>query len=144
MTEPALINLRQAVPFFMVTNVERSIEFYVKGLGFELKLDWKPEGKIEWCWLERESVAHMLQAYRPGHQPNEKLGVGVSICFICSDALKLYQEFIQRGLKPAEPFVGNKMWVVSLQDPDGYKLDFETDTDMPEETRYSEWIKSKT
>jgi lactoylglutathione lyase len=144
MTEPTPTNLRQAVPFFRVTNMERSIEFYVKGLGFELKLEWKPEGKIEWCWLERESVAHMLQAYRPGHQPNEKFGVGVSVCFICSDALKLYQEFIQRGLKPAEPFVGNKMWVVSLQDPDGYRLDFESVTDVHEGIKYSDWFRLKT
>jgi len=40
-----------------------------------------------------------------------------------------------------EPFVGNNMWVVSLVDVDGYRLDFESPTDVPEETKYSEWIK---
>jgi hypothetical protein len=57
-------NLKQAVPFFMVKKMELSLDFYTRGLGFELKLDWKPEGKIEWCWLERDGVALMLQEYR--------------------------------------------------------------------------------
>jgi hypothetical protein len=29
------------------------------------------------------------------------------------------------------------MWVTSLRDPDGYKIDFESFTDIPEETVYS-------
>ncbi len=120
----------------MVTDMDRSMAFYIKGLGFELKMDWQPQGRIEWCWLEREGVALMLQEYHKERLPKEKLGQGVSICFICEDALDLYEEFLQEGLSPSEPFVGNKMWVVSLSDPDGYKLDFESKTEVPEETKY--------
>jgi hypothetical protein len=134
------LNLKQAVPFFMVTNIDRSMGFYVQGLGFEIKIDWKPNGRIEWCWLERECVSLMLQEYKPGFLPEEKLGIGISICFICQDALKLYNKFQQKGLNPSEPFVGNKMWVISLRDPDGYKLDFESTTTEEENTKYSEWI----
>jgi lactoylglutathione lyase len=134
------LNLKQAVPFFMVTDIDRSIEFYVKGLGFEIKLDWKPKGRIEWCSIEREGVTLMLQEYREEFRPKEKLGIGVSICFICQDALQLYTEFKNKGLTPAEPFVGNKMWVTSLRDPDDYKLDFESSTDVAEDTKYADWI----
>ena len=135
-------NLKQAVPFFMVTSIDRSLDFYVKGLGFEIKMDWRPEGKIEWCWLEREGVVIMLQEYREGFKPNEKLGQGVSVFIVCNDALALYKEFSQTGLSPQEPFVGNNLWVVNLKDPDGYNICFESPTDTPEETKYSEWIKS--
>jgi len=135
-------NLKQAVPFFMVTDIDRSLEFYTKGLGFEVKIDWKPQGKIEWCWLEREAVAIMLQEYRKELLPKEKTGVGVSICFMCNDSLALYKEFLQNGLSPQEPFVGNNLWVVELTDPDGYKIFFESPTDVSEEMKYSEWIKS--
>lgn len=127
----------------MVTNMESSLPFYTKGLGFEIKIDWRPEGKIEWCWLEREGVALMLQEYRKDFLPNEKLGNGVSICLMCRDALSLYKEFQQNGLSPKEPFVGNKLWVVQLSDPDGYNIAFESPTDVPEETMYSEWIKAR-
>lgn len=137
------MNLKQAVPFLMVTDIGHSIEFYVMGLGFELKNEWRPDERIEWCWIEREGVALMLQQYRKGSEPKEKLGIGVSICFICEDALALYSEFQQKGVNPSEPFVGNKMWVTSVKDPDDYKLDFESDTDAPEDTSYSEWVKEK-
>jgi hypothetical protein len=30
------------------------------------------------------------------------------------------------------------MWVTSFQDPDGYRIDFESYTDAPEESVYSE------
>lgn len=30
------------------------------------------------------------------------------------------------------------MWVTSLRDPDGYRLEFESLTDVPEETVFSE------
>jgi len=135
-------NLKQAVPFLMVTNIESSLEFYVKGLGFEVKINWRPEGRIEWCWLERDGVALMLQEYRKEFLPKEKLGQGVSICFMCKDSLALYKEFLQTGLSPQEPFVGNNLWVVNLVDPDGYKISFESPTDVPEETMYSKWIQS--
>lgn len=33
--------------------------------------------------------------------------------------------------------MGNGLWVTSVQDPDGYRLDFESPTDVAEETVYS-------
>jgi lactoylglutathione lyase len=134
-------NLRQAVPFFMVTSIARSIDFYTQGLGFEIKIDWRPAGKIEWCWLERDGVALMLQEYRKDFLPKDKPGVGVSICFMCNDSLALYKEFLQNGLSPREPFVGNKLWVLELVDPDGYHICFESPTEVAEETTYAEWIR---
>jgi lactoylglutathione lyase len=136
------LNIKQAVPFFMVTNMDVSLHFYMHGLGFALKNTWTPRGSIEWCWLEREGAALMLQAYRDGnpHIDSAK-GIGTSICFQCADALALYSEFLANGLMPKEPFVGNQLWDVALSDPDGYRLHFESPTDVPEETRYSEWIK---
>ena len=138
-------NIKQAVPFFAVSNMEESLHYYVDGLGFEMTNKWVPGKKIEWCWLQRGGAAMMLQEFRKhGHHsttPEEKVGIGVSICFICEDTLELYHEFISKGIKASEPFVGNNMWVTSLTDPDGFKIEFESYTDVPEETKYSEWNK---
>ena len=69
--------------------------------------------------------------------PKGRLGEGVSICFICEDALAIYREVESRGIhSERKPFVGNRMWVTSLSDPDGYKLFFESPTDAPEESEY--------
>jgi catechol 2,3-dioxygenase-like lactoylglutathione lyase family enzyme len=140
-TEP---NVQQAVPFFRVSSMETSLRFYVDGLGFEMTKKWTPDGdgKVRWCWLQHGNAAIMLQEYRKeganSWTPKSKVGVGVSICFLCKDALALYKDFKSRKIEAQRPFVGNAMWVTSVQDPDGYKLEFESYTDVPEETVFSE------
>jgi len=138
-TEP---NVKQAVPFFSVSNIEESIRYYVDGLGFAMTKKWIDEGKLRWCWLQHGGAALMLQEFRKeGHDSwvcEGKVGGGVSICFICEDALAIYREVTLRGIQASKPFVGNGMWVTSLSDPDGYRIDFESCTDVPEETEFSE------
>jgi len=136
-------NIRLAVPFFLVGNMEASLNFYIEKLAFTMTNQWTPRGKIEWCWLEREKVALMLQEPRDKDKFEQEgvKGKGISICFQCADALALYHEFTARGVEIREPFVGNNMWVVCFADPDGYELNFESPTDVPEETKYSERFK---
>ena len=78
----------------------------------------------------------MLQEFAKA--PAGKVGDGVSIYFICEDALAIYHEARSRGIEASEPQVGNHMWVTGLSDPDGYRLFFESPTDTPEETKLSE------
>jgi lactoylglutathione lyase len=126
-------NVEQAVPFFGVSNIEESVRFYVDGLGFEMTKKWTPGGKLRWCWLQLGGAALMLQEF----PVDGKRGRGVSVCFQSKDAVALYQAFISRGVQAKNPFVGNGMWVTIVSDPDGYKLDFQSPTDAPEETEYS-------
>jgi lactoylglutathione lyase len=139
----ATANLTQVVPFLGVTDMERSIRFYVDGLGFTMRSKWEPEGRIRWCWLTCGGASLMLQEFvKEGHggrRPEGVLGQGVSLSFQCEDAVALYREFRSRGIEANEPFVGNSMWVTVLRDPDGYKLDFESMTDVPEDTKLSEF-----
>ena len=143
--KPKETNVKQAVPFFMVTNIEASVKFYAEGLGFRMRNKWIDEGKLQWCWLEIGDAGLMLQEIRTtpkdGHEPRPltgKLGEGVSICFMCTDALLIYREVTARGVKAQRPFVGNGLWVTNVIDPDGYLLAFESPTDEPEESVYDE------
>ena len=135
-------NLRQAIPFFSVSNMENSLRFYIDGLGFEMADKWEDAGTVRWCRLVRGGAALMLQDFRRDGgktwSPDGPLGLGVSIMFICSDALSAYREFTARGLTPSLPFVGNGMWVTSLRDPDGYSVEFESQTDVPEDTTFND------
>ena len=135
-------NIKQAVPFFGITDIDASLRFYVEGLGFAIKYHWEPDGRIRWCWLERDGVVLMLQEFwkdgRPGGAPSGTLGNGMSVCFMCEDAIAVYHEALARGLSPARPFVGNQLWVTSFIDPDGYRVDFESPTDAEEDTVYAE------
>jgi len=134
MSDETAVNVRQAVPLFCVLDMDRSLRFYVDGLGFRMTKAWRPEGKVRWCWLELGETAVMLQEYLKEHIPDAKLGVGVSINFTCRDAIALWREFTSRGLAAKRPFVGNAMWVTEVADPDGYALFFESPTDAPEES----------
>ncbi len=135
-------NVKQAVPFLSVSNMEASHRFYLQGLGFKMTKNWIVDGRIRWCWLEIGDASIMLQEYqREGHdswKPSGNVGEGVTLTFICEDALALYREFKSRGADASTPFVGNGMWVTGVKDPDGYRLEFESETETPEETLFSE------
>ena len=137
-------NVKQAVPFFGVTDIEASVRFYTDGLGFNMGKQWIDEGKLKWCWLQLGDAAIMLQEFwkegQHDNTPDGKLGQGVSICFICEDALAIYREVTAKGIQASNPFVGNGMWVTSLNDPDGYRLEFESYTDVPEDTEYTDRV----
>ena len=146
----ASANVKQAVPFFSVTNMEASLRFYVDGLGFKMKRwwipdqadgqdDYKPDGRIRWCWLELGEAAIMLQEFLPERQPKGMLGTGVNVCFQCEDALALYRELKSRGIQTRKrPTVGNRLWVVPVTDPDGYRMEFSSPTAAPEDTELEE------
>ena len=135
-------NILQAVPFFWVNDITVSSRFYVDGLGFVMTRHWSPDGTLKWCWLELGSASLMLQEFwRDGPNRNhtdEALGVGISVYFICRDALSFYRELQSRAIKAKRPFVGNGMWVTAVKDPDGYSLFFESPTDVAEESEYND------
>jgi len=134
------VRTKQLVPLLMVRSMDTSLRFYVEGLGFKLTNKWTPDGKIRWCWLEHGSAALMLQEWvandrRPAELKG-KVGEGVGFYFICEDALAFYHAVKDRGVEVNRPFVGNNMWVASLDDPDGWSLHFESPTDVAEDTDY--------
>ena len=139
--QPAL-NVHQVVPFLRVSNMQRSVRFYCDALGFSMKHQWVVDGELRWCWLTLGGASLMLQELAKQGQgstaPEEKVGLGVSLSFQCEDALAIYREVTSREVQASEPFVGNSMWVTMLSDPDGYRLEFQSPTDVPEETKLSE------
>jgi lactoylglutathione lyase len=141
-TTKSAINIKQVVPFFHVSNIERSVRYYVDGLGFTMKHKWIVDGQLRWCWLELGGAALMLQQFRTqGHdswKPTGKVGEGVALYFNCEDAVAFYHDVITRGIEASEPQVGNSMWETSLSDPDGYRIHFVSPTDVPEDTKLSE------
>jgi catechol 2,3-dioxygenase-like lactoylglutathione lyase family enzyme len=44
-------NVKEVVPFLHVSDIERSVRYYVGGLGFTIKNKWVVDGKLRWCWL---------------------------------------------------------------------------------------------
>ena len=141
MTTISDVGVKQCVALLAIRDIDASLRFYVEGLGFTLKNKWVVDGRIRWCWLEHGTAALMLQETTPDHRhrfPEGKVGIGVSLNFMCDDALAFYREVRARGIETKRPFVGNNMWVTSVRDPDGYDLHFESPTDAPEDSEYQD------
>lgn len=132
------------VPLLMVTSMERSLAFYIDGLGFTIENRWIPDGHLRWCWMSLGGASLMLQEATGSTSEKlaagGKLGNGVGLNFQCSDALAVYREAGSRGIHALrEPQVGNFLWEVVFADPDGYSIHFASPTDLPEETLLSEF-----
>jgi len=128
------MNVKEVVPFLSVSSMAQSIRFYIDGLGFAIRHRWEPDGKLRWCWLTLGGASLMLQEFVnappvPG---------GINLTFMCDDAIALFHEYRSRGLNPSEPEVGNGLWVTQVTDPDGFRLFFESPTDVAEDTKLSE------
>ena len=136
------MNVNEVVPFFAVKNMEKSIAFYVDGLGFELKHKWVDEGVLRWCRLQVGGAGLMLQQFRTegidSRQLSDNKGEGVELFFSCDDAVAFYTDAKARGADVSEPRVGNGNWVTHAKDPDGYRLSFQSSTDVAEGTKLSD------
>lgn len=133
-TPIASAGVTQAVPLLWVADMDASLAFYVDGLGCRVANQWAGDGDGRWCWLELGAAALMIQG--PRREADVRPGAGWTLCLMCDDAIALWRRARDRGLAPARPFVGNGLWVTALGDPDGYRLDFQSPADAPEETEY--------
>ena len=124
-------NVKQAVPFFRVADMAVSLAFYVDGLGFAIDKRWDDGGVVRWCWLTLGGASIMLQQ---APHPQGAVGAGVTLYFICADAVAIWRRAVATGLEASRPQVGNGMWVTELTDPDGYHVAFESLTDAAEES----------
>ncbi|MBX3474856.1 MAG: VOC family protein [Planctomycetes bacterium] len=125
-------------PLLNVSDMAASLAFYVDGLGFRVTDRWQPDGVTRWCRLQLGDCTVMIQAMPKAGADAWKAsglpGDGVTLCMMCEDARKVYFGVTARGFEARRPFVGNGLWVTSLADPDGYRLDFESAADAPEGT----------
>jgi len=72
------MNVRDVVPFLNVSSMERSLGYYLDGLGFKIKTKRVVDGRVRWCWLEMGGAPLMLQEFaKEGHDswaPRGKVG----------------------------------------------------------------------
>lgn len=126
--------------------MQRYLRFYAERLGFPIVCRWVDNGRLRWVWLQRGDGAVMIQEMLVDSgvsaRPRDVLGAGVTLFFVCDDALFVHRQAAERGLRSKRPFVGNGMWVVPFVDPDGYRIEFASPTDVLEETVYDEELHS--
>lgn len=133
---PADMMLKNLIPMLNVANIEASLEFYRKALGFEIVSS--PDAVKEWRWAMIRSGATELMLsesdcdleLKQGIDPQHSTDWPVIFYFYPDDVSQLHQKVTQAGFNPTElvdTLYG--MTEFSLQDPDGHVLSFGQDTD---------------
>ncbi len=119
-------SVHELAPLLFVEDIRRSVEFYCNKLVFKMTTNWQPDGNLQWCRLERDSVALMLQQACDEDGSPEGRGRGVHLFFNCDDADAEFARLAGAGLKLAPPKVAfYGMNQLFLTDPDGYELCFQ-------------------
>jgi len=115
-------------PLLAVRNMKKTIGFYTKSLGFELKMTFPSPEKPEYADVSKDGMVLMfIPAQNHGIDDEDKLGIGVYLYMqIDGDIDQYYAELKKKGVKIAvdikdEPF-GVRDFTV--EDIDGYKLTF--------------------
>jgi catechol 2,3-dioxygenase-like lactoylglutathione lyase family enzyme len=109
------------IPQLRTTNAERSLGFYVNGLGF--KVDWEHRfgpGYPLFVQLTRQGQTIFLTEHAGDCE------VGGAVYFIIQDAANTLSEFEQNGVPATDP-LSNTPWGTSeflLTDPDVNRLRF--------------------
>ena len=107
-----------ARPVLFVTDVARSVDFYVNQLGFVQSWRYEEEGKAFVAQVERQSCALILSSQWP-----DKVGRGLIFISLDVDVLHaLRSELEQKGVDVKDGWWGYKLMVI--HDPDGNELYF--------------------
>jgi predicted enzyme related to lactoylglutathione lyase len=110
-------------PQFLVTDIERSIEFYTKKLGFEI--DFRYENF--YAGIVRDGFSVHLKSGRTSvsERKKKRLNEDLDIVFGVSGVDALYNEFVSKKVEIMKPLCdmpyGREFYAV---DPDGYILAF--------------------
>jgi catechol 2,3-dioxygenase-like lactoylglutathione lyase family enzyme len=122
-------NLTQIWPFFIISDIKDSIDFYVKKLGFEVRFIG-PEGDPFWAIVGRDNISIMLKAIAPDIKPvpnHTRHDWARWDAYIhASDPDALFLEYSTAGVTFHQPIKNNDDGLRGFEvaDADGYILFF--------------------
>jgi catechol 2,3-dioxygenase-like lactoylglutathione lyase family enzyme len=105
-------------PLIFVSDIERSVDFYLKQLGFEENWRYEEAGKTWIAQVSRKGCELILTSQWPA-----KAGGGIIFISLDPDVLKATRaEYEGRGVKVEDGEWGYQLMVI--RDPDGNQLWF--------------------
>jgi catechol 2,3-dioxygenase-like lactoylglutathione lyase family enzyme len=131
------MNWCRLVPELTVMDFEKSVNFYVNTIGFEIKYS---RSHPQFAYLEFEGAQIMIEEFHqdgwnlPGME--YPLGRGMNLQIECNDVVSIKERLLNSGhslfmditenwYQTEQTSVGNKEFIV--QDPDGYMIRFAQD-----------------
>lgn len=122
--EPEALRLREVLPVLTVSDLDRSLRFYVDGLGFTVKERWEEDGKLLGVDLIAGSCSLGISQDDWAKGRDRVKGVGFRLfAKTAQDLEQLAQGMRSRGVEVDGP--KTEPWgleVLTVVDPDGFKL----------------------
>lgn len=115
--------IKKMSPQLLVTDLEHSIEFYTKKLGFDLDFSYEDF----YAGIIKDSSSIHLKSGKPSieERKNKKEKSDLDIVFSVEDVENLYKEFVNKSVEIIQPLCdrpyGREFYIA---DPDGYILAF--------------------
>ena len=115
--------IRKMSPQFLVTDLDRSIEFYTKKLGFDI--DFRHEDFYSGVVKDGCSIHLKLGEPSIDERQNRRDNEDLDIVFSVQGIEELYEDYSQRSIEFVQPLrdmaYGKEFYIA---DPDGYILGF--------------------
>ncbi len=127
--EAASRSLASISPFFIVTNLQASVAYYIERMGFQVDFQG-PEEDPYYARVSRDGIGIMLKAILPDVLPcpnctrHEWARWDAYIYILDPDTL--FNEFKQRGVSFVKElsYIDQGLWGFEVTDADGYVLAF--------------------
>jgi len=119
-TEP---KIKKMSPQFLVTDIEHSIDFYIKKLGFDLEFRYEDF----YAGIIRDNYSIHLKSGKPSieERKRKRENDDIDIVFSVEAVEDLYEEFVNKSVEIIQPLCdrpyGKEFYIA---DPDGYILAF--------------------
>ena len=125
--QPESLRLREIAPGFTVNDLQKSIAFYVDGLGFTVHERWENQGELQGVMLRAGRCRIGLSQDDFAKGRDRAKGIGMSVWLTTVQELELVVERIKQNGIPLEQELAEMPWggrAFSLVDPDGFRLTF--------------------
>lgn len=129
------MKLKKLIPMLNISNIEGSLDFYQKALGFEIVSDKDAVKEWKWATIRSGNTEIMLSEtehslnLEKGIDPQKNISWPTIFYFYPESVGELHSSLIKKGYKPTEilnTIYGMKEF--SIQDPDGHMLSFGEDS----------------
>ena len=122
--QPETLRLRTITPGLTVNDLQRSLDFYVEGLGFTVKERWEREGKLQGVMLVAGRCELGLGQDDWAKGRDRVKGVGFRIyAETTQDLDKIAERLRAHGIAAGGP--QDSPWgerVLNVADPDGFQI----------------------
>jgi len=123
MTTNTQSKIKKMSPQFLVTDIERSIDFYIKKLGFDLEFRYEDF----YAGIIKDGFSIHLKSGKPSieERKTKREKEDLDIVFSVEAVEDLYEEFMSKSIEIVQPLCdrpyGKEFYIA---DPDGYILAF--------------------